>query len=129
MQTQNELWEDTKGQPWLVNAMGYELTWKDKTARDLTKDITPEDYKAGRERLIQSRQTHLGQLTDKLREARVHKVISTLLSTEDSQLHIERDALDYVEDLGLIRTRPYVQITNQGLTPFFYSRRFSSGIK
>ncbi|MDR0702234.1 MAG: ATP-binding protein, partial [Azoarcus sp.] len=29
-----ELWEDTAGQPWLVNALGYEVTWKDKSKRD-----------------------------------------------------------------------------------------------
>ena len=28
-----ELWADTEGQPWLVNALGYECTWKDKAAR------------------------------------------------------------------------------------------------
>ena len=28
-----ELWEDTYGQPWLVNALGYEMTWRDKAAR------------------------------------------------------------------------------------------------
>ena len=31
-----ELWEDTKGQPWLVNALAHEMVWEDKTARDRT---------------------------------------------------------------------------------------------
>lgn len=86
-----ELWEDTKGQPWLVNALGYEVSWKDRAARDRAKTITYEDYKAGRERLIYSCQTHLDQLTDKLRETRVHKVISALLSTEEIRMHILKD--------------------------------------
>ena len=29
-----ELWADTEGQPWLVNALGYECTWEDRAARD-----------------------------------------------------------------------------------------------
>jgi hypothetical protein len=29
-----ELWADTEGQPWLVNALGNEVTWKDRELRD-----------------------------------------------------------------------------------------------
>ncbi|MDY0301719.1 MAG: AAA family ATPase, partial [Trichlorobacter sp.] len=65
-----ELWLDTEGQPWLVNALGYELTWKNRTARNRSYNITLTDYKEARERLIQSRATHLDQLADKLREPR-----------------------------------------------------------
>ena len=74
-----ELWEDTHGQPWLVNALGYEVTWNDREMRDRSRPITLERYKAARERLIQSRATHLDQLTDKLREERVRRVIEALL--------------------------------------------------
>ena len=31
-----ELWQDTRGQPWLVNALGYEVTWGSKPSRDRT---------------------------------------------------------------------------------------------
>jgi hypothetical protein len=108
-----ELWEDTRGQPWLVNALGHEVIWKDRSARNREKSISLEDYKAARERLIQSRATHLDQLTDKLREPRVHKVIAALLSTEETQLQMPQDDMDYVEDIGLIRRRPHVHISNR----------------
>ncbi|TYT75814.1 AAA family ATPase [Desulfobotulus mexicanus] len=108
-----ELWEDTKGQPWLVNALAHELTWNNKEARDRTKPLFLEDYFAARERLIQSRQTHLDQLTDKLREPRVHKVISALLSTDQTELLMPRDDMDYVEDLGLIHRKPHINISNR----------------
>jgi hypothetical protein len=42
--------------------------------------VTLAHYWAARERLIQSRATHLDQLTDKLREPRVHRVIAPLLA-------------------------------------------------
>ncbi|MEZ5449354.1 MAG: hypothetical protein R3E89_10320 [Thiolinea sp.] len=71
--------EDSKGQPWLVNALGYEMTWEDRSARDRSTPITLERYKAARERLIRSRQTHLDQLTDKLREPRVNRVVEAIL--------------------------------------------------
>ena len=47
-----ELWEDTWGQPWLVNALGYEVTWDDRELRDRSRPITLERYKAAREQLL-----------------------------------------------------------------------------
>ena len=91
-----ELWEDTRGQPWLVNALGYELTWKNKRARDRTIPITLEQYRAARERLIQSRATHLDQLADKLREKRVRQVIVPILSGEGGELLVPDDDLQYL---------------------------------
>ncbi|GAB6058945.1 AAA family ATPase [Desulfonatronum parangueonense] len=109
----DELWLDTQGQPWLVNALGHEATWKDKAARDRTRSISLEDYRAARERLILSRATHLDQLADKLKEPRVRKVVAALLSTEQTALRLPDDDLQYVEDLGLIRIRPQLAISNR----------------
>ena len=108
-----EVWEDTKGQPWLVNAMGRSMTWEDKSARVRSTPITLERYKAARERLIQSRTTHLDQLTDKLSEARVHAVISQILSSEQAAPSISTDDVQYVADLGLIETTPQIRISNR----------------
>lgn len=67
-----------------------------------------------RERLIERRDTHLDQLADKLRESRVHKVISELLGgdIEPGAIPPSEDDQLYVQDLGLIRTRPQVEIAN-----------------
>jgi len=108
------VFEQTGGQPWLVNAIGYEACFRAKTARDRSRPVTLMDVLDARERLIERRDTHLDQLTNQLREPRVHKIISELLSgdiapgttppSEDDQL--------YTQDLGLIRTRPQVEIAN-----------------
>jgi hypothetical protein len=108
-----ELWEDTRGQPWLVNALGHECTSKDRSARDRTVPITLERYRAARERLIQSRSTHLEQLGDKLREPRVHRVIAGLLEGDGALEQLSIDDVEYVQDLGLVRTRPQLEITNR----------------
>ncbi|AHK80382.1 hypothetical protein M911_15885 [Ectothiorhodospira haloalkaliphila] len=109
-----ELWEDTHGQPWLVNALGYELTWRFKPARDRSRPLSLEDYRAAREALIQSRATHLDQLADKLREPRVCRVISELLASDEEGLEqLPLDDLEYVHDLGLIEVRPRVRISNR----------------
>ena len=108
-----DLWLDTRGQPWLVNALGYELTWNNKRLRDRNIEITLEDYKQGRESLIMSRATHLDQLTDKLREKRVHSVISALLAGNVRDTSIPTDDVQYVADLGLIEARPQLCISNR----------------
>ena len=109
-----ELWEDSCGQPWLVNALGQEITWEVRTNRDRSRKITLSDYKEAREALIQSRATHLDQLVDKLEEPRVYSIISAMLSGESIGIESLRvDDQQYVEDLGLIRTRPTVSISNR----------------
>ncbi|MCI5210429.1 MAG: ATP-binding protein, partial [Candidatus Electrothrix sp. ATG2] len=108
-----EVWQDTQGQPWLVNALAYEMAWKDKSARDRTADISLQQYQAARERLIQSRATHLDQLADKLQEARVRRTVSLLLSGEETGFQVPIDDLQYLEDLGLIQRKPQVRIANR----------------
>jgi len=108
------LWADTQGQPWLVNALGYELTWDNKQLRNRSMPITLADYWQARENLIQSRTTHLDQLTDKLKEARVHKIIAILLAGENhATADLANDDLQYVEDLGLIQRNPMLAISNR----------------
>jgi len=108
-----ELWADTMGQPWLVNALGWQVTWLDKTKRDRSNPITLTDYRAGREVMIQRRDTHLDQLADKLREPRVHRVISALLAGDVELTAIPPTDIDYATDLGLITSRPGVKISNR----------------
>jgi len=107
------VFEQTGGQPWLVNALGYEACFEMKVGRDRTHPITPAILADARERLIERRDTHLDQLGDKLKEARVHRVIGRVLAdTTAEDTVIPEDDLQYVEDLGLIRTRPQLAIAN-----------------
>ncbi|MDR0490519.1 MAG: hypothetical protein LBH28_04660 [Oscillospiraceae bacterium] len=109
-----ELWEDSYGQPWLVNALGYEITWKLRANRDRSRTITLPDYKEAREELIQSRATHLDQLVDKLEEPRVHRVVEAMLSGEPDMIDsVRTDDRQYVADLGLIRLKPTICISNR----------------
>jgi hypothetical protein len=109
----SELWEDTYGQPWLVNALGQEITWEIRANRDRSRKITLPEYKTAREELIQSRATHLDQLVDKLEEPRVYSVISELLASEQDSIQAPPADIEYVADLGLIRTRPSIRISNR----------------
>ena len=105
------IWELTRGQPWLVNALAYEACFGNKGGRDRTRPITVEAIQNAREQLILRRETHLDQLADKLREERVRRVIEPLLSggTVDT---IAADDLQYARDLGLVGSDKPPEIAN-----------------
>ena len=65
------VWEATEGQPWLVNALANEVTWKMKENRDRTVRITPEMMYRAQEQIIYRRDTHIDILIYKLQEPRV----------------------------------------------------------
>ncbi len=106
------IWQQTQGQPWLVNALAYQVCFKLKEGRDRTQPITLERMKTARESLIQRRDTHLDQLTDKLKEPRVHRVIAQILAGEVQVDEFSIDDAQYIEDLGLICRHPTWQIAN-----------------
>jgi type II secretory pathway predicted ATPase ExeA len=105
-------WELTRGQPWLVNALAHEVCFRTTPVRDRSRPVSAEMILAAKESLIDRRVTHLDQLADKLREARVQRVVETLLVGSEEPRDIPRDDMDYVEDLGLIRRRPTIEIAN-----------------
>lgn len=103
----------TQGQPWLVNALAYEACFKMKASRDRSQAITRKIIEQAKENLIEQRQTHLDQLTDKLREPRVRRVIEPILAG-GALGDIPPDDIDYVIDLGLctLQTDGGLQIAN-----------------
>ncbi len=104
------VWEQTRGQPWLVNALAYEACFRSKAGRDRSRPITAAAISAAREQLILRRETHLDQLADKLQEERVRRVVEPLLSGGRSRSSVHD--LDYARDLGLVaRDRP-VRLAN-----------------
>ena len=105
------VWERTRGQPWLVNALAADVCFDDKAGRDRSRPVGADAIRAAQERLILRRETHLDQLADKLREERVRRVVEPLLSGAETRSFTDRD-LEYVRDLGLVaRDRP-IRIAN-----------------
>lgn len=97
-----QVWDLTGGQPWLVNALAYEVTFNIRANRDRTRIITPEQILEAKENLILRRETHLDQLVDKLKEPRVQRVISPILRGATLTDVVSQEDLQYVADLGLI---------------------------
>ena len=95
--------EQSQGQPWLVNA----------TARDVIVEILQSDYsqpvtaalaEQAIENIVLRRDTHIDSLLERLKEARVRRIIEPMLQGE--MVDITTDDFYYVRDLGLIRVTP-----------------------
>ena len=106
----DSVWTQTRGQPWLVNALCAGACFDNKAGRDRSRVIEVDDVYAAREELILSRRTHLDQLAHKLEEERVRQVVEPLLSGGEVQ-HDGRD-LEYVRDLGLLAPDSPPRIAN-----------------
>lgn len=106
------VWELTQGQPWLVNALAYEVCFQMKEARDRSAPITAGLVNEARERIILRRETHLDQLADKLQEPRVRSVIEPILAGQTAPEILPEDDLQYVIDLGLVTRDGQLRIAN-----------------
>ena len=104
------VWTQTCGQPWLVNALCAGACFDDKAGRDRSRAIEVDDVHAAREELILARRTHLDQLTHKLEEERVRRVVEPMLSGGEARHHV-RD-LEYLRDLGLLAPDSPPRIAN-----------------
>jgi hypothetical protein len=101
----------TMGQPWLVNALAYEIV--DRMKVPMTTTITADHVDEADERLIIARETHLDSLLDKLRDPRVRRIIEPILAGTEVRFDPFSDDLAYTADLGLIRrTASTVEISN-----------------
>ena len=105
------VWKQTRGQPWLVNALCRRACFGNEAGRDRTRAVTMRDILEAQEHLILSRQVHLDQLADKLQEDRVRRVIEPLLSGASEDESSVPD-LEYVRDLGLIARDDPPRIAN-----------------
>ena len=100
------IWEQTRGQPWLVNALAYETC---RAVRN--RSIAAGDVAAAREALILRRETHLDILADRLREERMRRVIEPLLSGGERNRITDRD-VEYARDLGLLARDAPLRLAN-----------------
>lgn len=110
----DRVYEYTRGQPWMVNALAREITSKPKMAITPPTPVTAAHVDEAKERVIRDRLPHLDSLAARVREPRVQRVIEPILAGDDV-LTVDAtysDDLAYVRDLGLITDSPRVRIAN-----------------
>ena len=105
------VWEQTQGQPWLVNALADEACFYGDFAEAWDRPVDADAILAAQEQLILRRETHLDQLADKLKEERVRRVVEPLLSGGEVRRFADRD-LEYVRDLGLVAQDRPLRLAN-----------------
>jgi hypothetical protein len=93
--------EQTQGQPWLVNAIARESLVK-IIKDDYSKPVTKGIIEQAIQNIILTRGTHFDSLIRKLREPRIRKVIAPLIQGEEVRDRTTDDYI-YTRDLGLIR--------------------------
>ncbi|MDR2439803.1 MAG: hypothetical protein LBE12_10600, partial [Planctomycetaceae bacterium] len=94
------VWEQTQGQPWLVNAIAREVI-VEILQSDYKKPVTSELVSQAIQNIILRRDTHIDSLLERLKEDRVRKVIEPVIMGEILVGRLSDDFL-YVKDLGLI---------------------------
>ena len=99
----DKVWELTRGQPWLVNALARESVEKIHLF-DYTAPITAADIETAKETIIRRRDTHVDSLMERLRESRVRRVmIPVLLGENLTDVSVNDEDYRFVQDLGLLR--------------------------
>jgi hypothetical protein len=97
------VWAQTQGQPWLVNAIAREVIVK-MLDSDYTQPVTADMAAKAIQTIILRRDTHIDSLLERLKEARVRRVIEPVILGEP--VDVTTDDFFYTRDLGLIRAIP-----------------------
>ncbi len=105
------IWELTAGQPWLINALAYEVCFEDEAGLDRSRPVTAGAVERAKETLILQRVTHLDQLANALSEERVRRVILPMIAGSPEYQFSGRD-LEYVQDLGLVAAVGPIRMAN-----------------
>ena len=98
----DRVYEYTRGQPWLVNALAEECVEIIHEYR-YDEPITVDDIATAKEKIIRARGTHVDSLMERLKEPRVRRVVEPVILGRDPFLSEFDDDYRYVLDLGLLR--------------------------
>ncbi|RCK73278.1 MAG: Cell division protein FtsI [Peptidoglycan synthetase] [Candidatus Ozemobacter sibiricus] len=106
------IYDLTKGQPWLVNAMAQKCVWN-LVPEETKAPVTVEHVHQAKELLIQERAVHLDSLAERLKDPRVRRVVQAILVGETDPELAEGDDFRLCLDLGLVTVEQGVpQIAN-----------------
>jgi len=106
------IYDLTRGQPWLVNALAKKCVWN-LVPEETREPVNAAHVMQAKELLIQERATHLDSLTERLKEARIKRVIETIMAgkTDITLGRADRD-VELCFDLGLICWEDGLRIAN-----------------
>jgi hypothetical protein len=97
-----QAWYWSAGQPWLVNALAYQVIVEELT-NDYSVTVTGTLIDKAAEVLIQRRDTHIDSLVERLKEPRVARVMDSVFAGTNSKVPIDSDDRRFCLDLGLVK--------------------------
>jgi AAA+ ATPase superfamily predicted ATPase len=95
-------WQQTQGQPWLVNAIARESVTKILESDD-SQPVTSSIIEQAVQNIIFRRDTHIESLLARLREERLRKILQPIVLGESGKIDYSSDDFLFTRDLGLVR--------------------------
>jgi hypothetical protein len=92
----NYVWEQSKGQPWIVNSLFARAT------SGSAETVTIDSIREARQQMIEARETHLDSLSEYLQDPKIKDVVQTIMSGADHFLGSLDTDVQRSMDLGLI---------------------------
>jgi len=106
------VYELTRGQPWLVNALLQKCAWE-IVPEETRATVTVEHIRQAKELLIGERAVHLDSLAERLRDPKVRRVVEAILigKSDPAIGRADRD-VELCMDLGLVTFDNGLRIAN-----------------
>jgi hypothetical protein len=125
------IYDLTRGQPWLVNALAKKCVWK-IVPQETKQTVTVANVREAKEMLIQDRAVHLDSLGERLKLPSVRRVIEAVLAgaTDVTIGRADRD-VEFCFDLGLITWEDGLRIANpiyQEIIPRILGQNYQDNI-
>jgi hypothetical protein len=105
------VWEQSQGQPWIVNNLFKRATIKIMDYKS-SETVELKHVIEARQQMVEARETHLDSLVYRMQDAAVKPVVETIISGEmNMELNLDSPGVQQAMDLGLVTFD-----TNRGLT-------------
>jgi hypothetical protein len=98
-------WEQTRGQPWLVNSLFMRATLL-ILDEDSRAPVTLAHLREAREQMVLARETHLDSLNHRMSDPRVRRVMEILMTGEVDMQLTKTEGYRLCLDLGLVTNTP-----------------------
>ncbi|MDR1525372.1 MAG: hypothetical protein LBS79_09015, partial [Tannerella sp.] len=96
------VWEQSQGQPWIVNNLFKRATIKILDYRS-TETVELKHVVEARQQMVEARETHLDSLVYRMQDAAVKPVVETVISGEmNMDLNLDSPGVRQAMDMGLV---------------------------
>jgi hypothetical protein len=95
------IYDLTRGQPWLVNALAKKCVWK-IVPQETRQPVTLDHVLAAKEMLIQDRAVHLDSLGERLKDPAVKRVVQAIMAGDTDPTLAQGRDFELCLDLGLV---------------------------